>query len=136
VPDRQPSDRRDRGALEREVLAALAAAGRPLTPAQVLADLGGELAYTTVMTTLARLYGKGALTRGRAGRAYAYGLAGAPEQVAAALTATRMRRLLDADTDRSAVLARFVADLDPADEQLLSRLLDPPDPPAGTRPSR
>ena len=124
----QPGDRRDRGELEREVIAALAAAGRPLTPAQVLADLGSGLAYTTVMTTLVRLHSKGALTRDHAGRTFAYALRGAPEQVGAALTATRMRRLLDADADRTAVLARFVADLDPADEQLLGRLLGPPEP--------
>ena len=116
-------ERRDRGALEREVIAALAAAGRPLTPAEVLTDLGGQLAYTTVMTTLVRLHGKGALSRQRAGRTYTYALRGAAEQVGAALTASRMRRLLDADADRTAVLARFVADLDPADERLLSRLL-------------
>ena len=134
--DGQLGDRRDRGALEREVLAALAAAGRPLTPAQVLTDLGGELAYTTVMTTLSRLHRKGALARQRAGRAFAYGLAAAPEQVGAALTATRMRRLLEADADHTAVLARFVADLDPADEQLLTRLLGSPDPPAGNGPAR
>jgi len=44
--------------LEREVLACLAAAGRPLTAAEVLAELGGDLAYTTWMTTLARLHAK------------------------------------------------------------------------------
>jgi len=77
-PVPEPS-RRDRGALEAEVLAALGSAGRALTPAQVLAELGGGLAYTTVMTTLARLHGKGALTRERAGRTFAYAVRGAPE---------------------------------------------------------
>ena len=47
---------RPRGALEREVLACLAAAGGPLSPGDVLAELGGGLAYTTVMTTLSRLH--------------------------------------------------------------------------------
>lgn len=55
--------RRDRGALGSEVLAMLVAADTPMTPAQVQAELGEHLAYTTVMTTLARLYEKGALTR-------------------------------------------------------------------------
>lgn len=50
--------------LEAEVLAALTAAGRPLTSALVLTQLGGQLAYTTVMTTLARLHKKG-VTPGR-----------------------------------------------------------------------
>ncbi len=114
---------RPRGALERQVLASLAAAGRPLTAGEVLADLGGDLAYTTVMTTLSRLYAKGALTRERAGRAYAYSPAGDPAAVGASVTAVRMRRLLESGTDRAGVLARFVADLRPEDEQLLADLL-------------
>jgi len=115
--------RRPRGALEREVLACLAAAGRPLTAGDVLTELGGGLAYTTVMTTLTRLHAKGALTRELAGRAYMYARAGAPEAWDASMTAHRMRRLLDAGEDRAGVLARFVADLDTADEQLLAGLL-------------
>src|SRR2546422_2436851 len=86
---------RPRGALEREVLACLAAAGRPLTAGQVLADLGGGLAYTTVLTTLTRLHAKGALTREPSGRAHAYSLAGALDAIPASLTAKGMRRLLD-----------------------------------------
>ena len=114
---------RDRGGLEREVLACLAAAGRPLTAAEVLAELGGDLAYTTVMTTLARLHAKHALTREQDGRAYAYSLAGDEQAAQASVTAFRMRRLLDRDSDRAGVLARFVADLSPEDERLLTDLL-------------
>jgi len=124
---------RPRGALERQVLACLAAAGRALTAGEVLADLGGGLAYTTVMTTLTRLQTKGALTREPVGRAYAYSLAGDPAVVVASVTATRMRRLLEAGEDRAGVLARFVADLPPEDERLLAELLADlhRDPPAG-----
>jgi predicted transcriptional regulator len=121
---------RPRGALEREVMGCLAAAGRPLTASDVLTELGGGLAYTTVMTTLARLHAKGALTRELSGRAYAYALAGAPDAVETSLTARRMRRLLDAGEDRAGVLARFVADLDAEDERLLARLLTGDAPPA------
>ena len=105
-----------------------------MSPSEVLAELKSGLAYTTVMTTLARLHRKGALTRERRGRAYAYALAGSMDTVAAGLTARRMLRLLDAgEADRSSVLASFVADLDPADERLLLSLLvaDPHTPPAG-----
>lgn len=116
---------RARGALEREVLACLAAASGPLTAADVRSDLGGGLAYTTVLTTLARLRTKGVLTRMRSGRAYAYALRGTLETLESSLTAHRMRRLLDAGEDRAVVLARFVADLDPEDEQLLVSLLTP-----------
>jgi len=114
---------RRRGALEQEVLGSLAAAGRPLTVAEVLADLDDGLAYTTVMTALSRLHAKGALSREPVGRAFAYALAADPTALEASLTARRMSRLLDAGHDRADVLARFVADLGPADEQVLTELL-------------
>lgn len=119
-----------RAGLEQRVLASLGAAGRPLTAGDVLADLGGGLAYTTVMTTLSRLHSKGALTRELTGRAYAYALSGDPAVVGMTVTARRMRRLLDGGGDRAGVLARFVADLSPEDEQLLADLLTGSDRPS------
>ena len=115
--------RRPRGGLERQVLACLAAARRPMTPSEVLAEIGGDLAYTTVMTTLTRLHDKGALDRRPVGRAYAYSLPGDPSAVESVAVAHRMRRLLDAGHDRAGVLTRFVADLSPEDEQLLVELV-------------
>jgi predicted transcriptional regulator len=115
---------RARGALEREVLACLAAAGRPLTTAEVQAGLDGRLAYTTVMTALTRLHAKGVLTRRPAGRAFAYGRAAEMDEIPASLTARGMRRLLDSGPDRASVLASFVADLRPEDERILSGLLE------------
>src|SRR4051812_19040922 len=114
---------RRRGALEQEVLACLAAAGRPLTVADVQAELRDGLAYTTVLTALSRLHAKGALTRAAAGRGYAYALPSDPATVGASVTARRMSRLLDSREDRAGVLARFVADLSPEDERLLTQLL-------------
>jgi predicted transcriptional regulator len=114
---------RGRGELEREVLACVGAADRPMSANDVLAELGGGLAYTTVMTTLARLESKGVLTRVLAGRAYAYSLAGDPTEVESALAAHRMRRVLDSRGDRAGVLARFVADLSADDERVLRELL-------------
>src|SRR5690242_13964370 len=105
-------DRRDRGVLEADVLAALQAADGPMTARQVQARLGRELAYTTVMTTLARLHTKGALTRELVGRAFAYRLAGDTTVVEAAVTARRMRKLLEAGPDRSVALSRFVSELE------------------------
>jgi predicted transcriptional regulator len=121
---------RPRGALEREILACLAAASRPLSPAEVRAGLDDQLAYTTVMTTLSRLHAKGAISREPAGRGYAYALRGGPEQAQASMTAHRMLKLLEGGTDRAGVLSRFVADLRPEDEHLLNDLLND-----ATRPS-
>jgi predicted transcriptional regulator len=114
---------RPRGALEREVLDRLAAAGRPLTPGEVRADLGDELAYTTIMTTLSRLHAKGAVTRRPSGRGFAYELSGGPADAEASMTAHRMLQLLQGGRDRVGVLSRFVADLSPEDEELLANLL-------------
>jgi predicted transcriptional regulator len=95
------------------------AADAPLSPSDVRGRLGADLAYTTVMTVLARLHEKGLVTRQRAGRAYEY----APAVEAAELAAARMRDLLDSGRDRDAVLARFVGTLSPSDRRSLDRLL-------------
>ena len=112
--------RRARGALEATVLAVLQDAGRPLTASEVGERVGGDLAYTTVLTILARLHEKGTLARERAGRAYAY----RPVTDDAGLAARSMRRVLDAGADRDTILARFVDDLSDDDERALRRLLE------------
>jgi predicted transcriptional regulator len=114
---------RQRGGLEREVLACLAAAGRPMSPGEVRAELDDQLAYTTIMTTLSRLHAKGAVFRAPSGRGFAYELRGGPADAQASMTARRMVALLQCGGDRAGVLSRFVADLSPEDEQLLSDLL-------------
>ena len=117
--------RRGAGELEAAVLAALREAGSPLFPGQVLDRLGGDLAYTTVVTTLSRLQAKGMLERSKAGRAYQYELvADGP-----GLAARQMTRVLDGERDRQAVLARFVSGLPGRDEELLRQMLAGP--PAG-----
>jgi predicted transcriptional regulator len=112
---RREKNRRPAGALQGEVLAALWAADRPLTPAEVQEQVGGELAYTTVMTALARLHEKGAVKRAKVGRAYAY----TPILDESGIAAARMRDLLGAGADRDAVLARFVGTLSEEEEELL-----------------
>ncbi|MFD5770102.1 BlaI/MecI/CopY family transcriptional regulator [Streptomyces sp. NPDC127049] len=111
--------RRGQGELEAQVLAAVRAAGRPVTAGAVREVLGGGLAYTTVITILTRLHAKGAVARERAGRSFEW-TAVADE---AGLAALRMRRLLDGEGDREAVLTRFVTTLPASDEQLLRELL-------------
>jgi predicted transcriptional regulator len=129
VPPESPG--RPRGALEREILACLAAADEPLAPAAVRAELGDRLAYTTVMTTLSRLHAKGAISRQAEGRGYAYTLRRGPGDAQASMTAHRMLKLLESGDDRAGVLSRFIADLSREDERLLSDLLaDGSGPPA------
>lgn len=111
--------RRANGTLESEVLAALWASQQPLTPGDVVDALGGELAYTTVQTILARLHAKGAVHRERAGRAHVY----TPVLDDAGLAADRMRAILHKGGDRTAVLSRFVGSLTPEEERTLAGLL-------------
>ena len=68
-------------------------------------------------------HAKGAIPRQAAGRGYQYELPGGPDAAQASMTAHRMLRLLDAGADRAGVLSRFVADLRPEDEELLTSLL-------------
>ena len=121
------SDRRGAGELAGEVLGILQAAGGPLSPADVRERLGGDLAYTTVVTILSRLHVKGVLDRERAGRAFRY----SPVADEPGLAARRMASVLAAEADREAVLARFVSSLSDQDEQALRRMLGPDGDPGG-----
>lgn len=112
--------RRGHGDLAQAILDVLDRAVDPMTPAQVRDTLGGQLAYTTVMTVLTRLHDQGLLGRARTGRAYAYRPLRDPAQV----TARRMHRLLAVDADHEGVLARFVDELSRDDERVLRGLLD------------
>ncbi|HET6504499.1 MAG TPA: BlaI/MecI/CopY family transcriptional regulator [Amycolatopsis sp.] len=116
---RDESARRGPGELESEVLAVLWNAGGPVSPADVQQRLDGDLAYTTVVTILSRLYDKGVLTREKQGRSFAYRAV----DDEAGLAARRMRKVLDSEPDRSSVLARFVSNLSKSDEQVLRKLL-------------
>ncbi|WP_043266203.1 BlaI/MecI/CopY family transcriptional regulator [Streptomyces sp. CT34] len=120
MSETSPVQRRPAGELEASVLAALWAAEGPLSPAEVQSELGGRLARTTVTTILTRLHVKGAVSRTRAGRGFAY----SPIHDSAGLTARRMRSELDKQDDRGTALARFVSELTTEDERLLRSLLD------------
>lgn len=114
------TERRADGELENEVLGVLWAAGGALTPGEVNDELGGGLAYTTVMTVLTRLWQKGLLERSRRGRAYAYRALVSETELAA----QRLNDALAAAPDRAEVLARFVGSLSRRDVAQLRRLLD------------
>ena len=104
------------------MLSALREADGPATAGWVQERLGSGLAYTTVITILTRLLAKGAVTRERDGRSFAW----LPVADQAGLAAHRMRRVLDGERDREAVLASFVTGLGPDDERLLRDLLSQP----------
>jgi predicted transcriptional regulator len=111
--------RRGAGQLEAEILRALWAADRPLTPAEVQAELAGDLAYNTVHTILRRLWDKGLVLRDAGGRRGAYLAAKQATELAAEVMHDALRR----EADRAAVLQRFVTGLGPDDERMLRELL-------------
>ena len=113
------TERREMGALEHEVLSELWCLGEPATPGAVLDALGNDLAYTTVMTILTRLWQKGLVTRKRRGRAYAY----TPAVTEAELTARRMQAALATASDPTAALGRFVGSLSARDARTVRNLL-------------
>ena len=114
------NERRPTGALEQEVLLQLWMLGRPATPAEVLDELDDDLAYTTVMTILSRLWQKGLVVRTRRGRAFAY----EPVVSEAELTARRMHESLSASSDPKAALVTFVGSLSRPQARALRALLD------------
>jgi len=117
------ADRRPMGSLEAQVLGVLWRAEGPVTPAEVREALHSDLAYTTVMTILSRLWQKGLAERMKQGRAFAYG----PVMSESDLAATRMRAALTATSDRTATMSRFVEGLNKREAAALRALLDEAD---------
>jgi predicted transcriptional regulator len=112
------------GALEAEVLAYLWKSDHAVTAREVRDGTGLDLAYTTVMTILARLWSKGLADRERHGRAYAY----RPRLDEADYVARSMQEVLAHASDRTAVLSRFVGTLSRKDARALRALLETPPP--------
>lgn len=113
------ANRRKMGALEGAILGQLWAAGRPLSPAEVRDAVADNLAHTTVMTVLARLWHKGLVDRQARGRTHIYW----PLVSEAELTAQRMRSELERTADRESALASFVGSLPTDDESALRRII-------------
>ena len=81
-----------------------------------------DLAYTTVMTTLDRLYKKGLLTRSEEGRAFRYAPRFSREEMHREAAGHAFRQLLDASPASSLPLSFLVEILGERDAQLLEDL--------------
>jgi predicted transcriptional regulator len=81
-----------------------------------------ELAYTTVMTTLDRLFKKGLLTRFEEGRAFRYAPHFSREELHQEAAGHAFRQLLDASPASSLPLSFLVEILGERDTQLLDDL--------------
>jgi predicted transcriptional regulator len=110
------------GELERAIMEIVWAADGPVTGRAVVDKLTGErpLAYTTVLTVMDRLAGKGMLTRHRQGRAHTYQAV----KSRAAYTAELMASVLGSSDDHPAVLLHFVEQIPPDQAAALRAALD------------
>jgi len=115
------SSSRQLGPLEQRMLEGLWARGSA-TVRELVAGAYRDLAYTTVMTTLDRLFKKGLLTRSEEGRAFRYAPRFSREELHRELAGHAFRQLLDASPSSSLPLSFLVEILGERDEQLLDDL--------------
>jgi predicted transcriptional regulator len=111
------------GTLERQVFEGLFALGREATVREVQESLAGTLAYTTLMTTLDRLFKKGLLDRRRKGRAFVYEPRVTPDQLRCDVAADVIDSLLGGDRESARpVLSTFIDAVQERDRGLLDEL--------------
>jgi BlaI family transcriptional regulator, penicillinase repressor len=111
------------GPLERRVMEHLWRSG-PSTVGETRAALNSaapsQLAYTTVMTILVRLFEKGYLARAREGRQFRYEASFDEASLPAAAGRRELRRLIE--RHGAATVAGFASDLTGTDSKLTARL--------------
>ncbi len=109
------------GPFEQQVLGALWVRGSA-TVRELLADGQIRQAYTTVMTTMDRLYKKGLLDRVAEGRAFRYTPRHSPEELQRVAVLEGVRQLLGSGDTSSLPLSYLVEALSAHDAQLLDEL--------------
>lgn len=109
------------GPLELELLQSLWARGSA-TVRELLADGSIRLAYTTVMTTLDRLYKKQLLNRVSEGRAFRYSPRHTQEELEKAVAGEAIRQLLGSGGAPSLPLSYLVEAVSEHDARLLDEL--------------
>jgi predicted transcriptional regulator len=95
---------------------------RSLTVRELLADGKIQLAYTTVMTTLDRLFKKGLLDRTEEGKAFRYSPRCSPAEVPRFVAVTGMQRWIESTRPSSLLLSYFVEAISCHDARLLDEL--------------
>ncbi len=109
------------GPLEQQVLCELWSRGSG-TVRELLESENMALAYTTVMTTMDRLYKKGLLNREAEGRAYRYFPRHTPDEMRRNAAVEGIRQLLRSGDTSSLPLSYLVEALSEHDAQLLDEL--------------
>jgi predicted transcriptional regulator len=109
------------GSLETEVMERIWARGE-ISVRDLHDELSGRLAYTTIMTTLDRLYKKELLQRRKQGKAFFYVPACTEQEYKEQLTGHLFGMVLLENKDRDAVLSCFVDAISENDREMLDRL--------------
>lgn len=109
------------GPFEQQLLQTLWSHGSA-TVRELLADGSIHQAYTTVMTTVDRLYKKGLLDRAPEGRAFRYTPRQTPEEMQRVTALDSIRQLLGSGRSSSLPLSYLVEALSTHDAQLLDEL--------------
>jgi predicted transcriptional regulator len=109
------------GPLETKVLEWLWAQNRSLTVRHIQRAFP-DLAYTTLMTTLDRLYRKGLLLRHKSGRAFAYQPRCARDELLSELISGHVSDLLRASEESTVILSTLVRAVGRRDAALLDEL--------------
>ena len=92
------------------------------TVRDVHADLGGSIAYTTVMTTLDRLFKKQLVTRALRGRAFVYEPAASRRELETAIASEVVRACLAGETGVQPILSHLVEAVSEHDRACLDEL--------------
>ena len=112
------------GPLEIRVLEALWGRGAPACVRDIQPDFPG-VAYTTLMTTLDRLFRKGTLKREKNGRAFYYRPKGSQQQLISQLAGSTFATLLPGDpASVRPIMSMFVETVGERDQALLDELED------------
>jgi predicted transcriptional regulator len=117
----RPTTAASLGPLEAQVLDRLWDEARPVTVRDVHRGFP-ELAYTTLMTTLDRLFRKGLLLRIRSGRAFAYEPRCSRGELFGELVSGQVADLLRAEDTSTAILSTLVSVIGRRDAALLDEL--------------
>jgi predicted transcriptional regulator len=110
------------GALEREVMSVVWQLG-DASVREVCARLDAGVAYTTVMTTMDRLFKKALLARRKVGRAFVYRATASRREITDAVAGELVRSLLEREHgDELPVLSSLVDAVSDRDRELLDQL--------------
>lgn len=109
------------GALESELMERIWRSGE-ISVRDLHAEFSSRLAYTTVMTTMDRLYKKELLRRRKVGKAYIYSAALTEREYQKRLTRHLFGMVLHDSKNSAAVLSNFVDTVGEMGEKLLEQL--------------